>query len=305
LRRVRFATELTVTGPLRSPAQMLAEQEVDGHASVHDADSAAALGLIGAPIEGPTHFSQVDPLAVALWGDAWFERGCISSHFRTMVVEGEHVQVSMTTTGPNAARVEAHKEDGTPVLVGTASIGPDHGQTELEARLAAQGDPGELFVIDRLEVGMQTSGDVATMTRNERNGSAYPFSLDEKLNRITEPHPWYTDEGAASSPWGRAIVPIEMISVLANKSGRGWPVRSPALGLFLDLEIKLVNGPVFVDQPYALSREIVGLSQSRRTESYWTRTTLTDESSGEVAAIVLLHSGVFKESYPGYPRDRL
>jgi hypothetical protein len=272
---------------------------------VHDADSAAALGLIGAPIEGPTHFSQVDPLAVALWGDAWFERGCISSHFRTMVVEGEHVQVSMTTTGPNAARVEAHKEDGTPVLVGTASIGPDHGQTELEARLAAQGDPGELFVIDRLEVGMQTSGDVATMTRNERNGSAYPFSLDVKLNRITEPHPWYTDEGAASSPWGRAIVPMEMISVLANKSGRGWPVRSPALGLFLDLEIKLVNGPVFVDQPYALSREIVGLSQSRRTESYWTRTTLTDESSGEVAAIVLLHSGVFKESYPGYPRDRL
>ena len=93
--------------------------------------------------------------------------------------------------------------------------------------------------------------------------------------------------------------------MLANKSGRGWPVRSPALGLFLDLEVRLLDGPVFVDQHYALEREIVGLSQSRRTESYWTRTTLTDADTGEPVAVVLLHSGVFKESYPGYPADRL
>jgi hypothetical protein len=52
-------------------------------------------------------------------------------------------------------------------------------------------------------------------------------------------------------------------------------------------------------------REIVGLSQSRRTESYWTRSTLTDPASGVAVAEVLLHSGVFKESYPGYPADRL
>src|SRR5215216_6510896 len=102
---MRFATEITLTGPMRSPAQMLAEQEVDGHASVHDASTAESLGLAGAPIEGPTHFSQFDPLAVAIWGPAWFERGCISSHFRTMVVEGEQVQASMTTTGPASARI--------------------------------------------------------------------------------------------------------------------------------------------------------------------------------------------------------
>jgi hypothetical protein len=74
--------------------------------------------------------------------------------------------------------------------------------------------------------------------------------------------------------------------------------------LFLDLEIALAQ-PVFVDQPYALEREVVGLSQSRRTESYWTRTTLADVDSGAPVATVLLHSGVFKESYPGYPRERL
>lgn len=301
-----FATEITLTGPPRSPAQMLADQEYDGHASVHDEAEAARLGLAGAPIEGPTHFSQFDPLAVAVWGPAWFEHGCISSHFRTMVVEGEEVVASLTTTPDGPARIEAHKADGTPVLTGTASVGPDHPPSELEGRLAALGDPGELFVVDRLQVGMRIDDGVeVVMDHAGGNGSSYPFSLAEKLERITEPHPWYTAEGGASSPWGRAVVPMEMISVLAHKAGGGWPVRTPSMGLFLDLEVRLLDGPVFVGQRYSVSREVVGLGASRRTESYWTRTTLTDVGSGRPAAEVLLHSGVFKESYPGYPQDRL
>ena len=311
---MRFETPVTsvddgsgprLEGPFRSPAQMLADQSYDGHNSVHDDATAASLGLAGAPIEAPTHFSQIDPLAVARWGEVWFERGCVSCHFRTMVVEGEQVQATLTPTGETTATVEAHKADGTPVLAGTASIGAEPRETELGRRLAALGDPGELFVIDRLEVGMRgATPETATLTRGDRNGDSYPFSLEEKLARITEPHPWYTVEGGASSPWGRAVVPFEMISVLANKGRAGWPVRSPSLGLFLDLEVAL-RRPVFVDQPYVLERELVGLSQSRRTESYWTRTTITDVDTGEMTASVLLHSGVFKESYPGYPRDRL
>ena len=94
--------------------------------------------------------------------------------------------------------------------------------------------------------------------------------------------------------------------MLSAKAGAAWPVRGPALGLFLDLEIRLVEGPVFVGQTYRVEPEVVGLSQSRRTESYWTRTTLTDTGdTGRVAAVVLLHSGVFKESYAGYPKERL
>jgi hypothetical protein len=278
---------------------MLGDQEVDGHASVHDGDAAASLGLNGAPIEGPTHFSQFDPLAVSRWGPTWFERGCISSHFRTMVVEGEQVQASMTTCGPAAARIEAHKPDGAPVLTGTVSVGPDHAPTELDARLASQGDPGQLFIVDQLEVGMLLDdADAVSVGHFDSNGAAYPFSLAEKLAHITEPHPWYTPEGGVSSPWGRAIVPTEMISVLAHKTNDRWPVRSPVLSLFLDLEIRLLDGPVFAGQEYAVAREIVGLSQSRRTESYCTRTTLTDVDTGRPTASVLLHTGVFKDSYP-------
>ena len=72
---------------------------------------------------------------------------------------------------------------------------------------------------------------------------AYPFSLAEKAAKITEPSPWYTPEGASSNPWGQVVVPFEMASVLANKSGRGFPVRGPVLGLFLDLEVRMVAGP--------------------------------------------------------------
>jgi hypothetical protein len=303
---MRFATEITLTGPVRSPAQMLAEQSYDGHPSVHDGATAATLGLAGAPIEGPTHFSQFDPLAVAAWGPAWFEHGCISAHFRNMVVAGDQVQAALTTTSENAATIEAHTTDGRPVLTGTASVGPDHPETELDARRGRQGDPGELFIVDRLEVGARVVDDEpVAITHGDGNGALYPFSLAQKLEQITEPHPWYTPAGGRSSPWGRAIVPMEMISVLANKAGKGFPVRTPSLGLFLDLEVRLLAGPVFVDQDYQVEREIVGLSQSRRTESYWTRTTLTDVDSGAAAAAVLLHSGVFKESYPGYPTERL
>ena len=150
-----------------------------------------------------------------------------------------------------------------------------------------------------------TGEEPVTITHEDGNGPLYPFSLAEKVARITEPHPWYTPNGGRASPWGRAIVPFEMVSVLTNKAGRSFPVRTPSLGLFLDLEIELVDGPVFAGQPYRVHREVVGLSQSRRTESTWTRTTMTDVDTGKVAAVALLHSGVFKASYPGYPQDRL
>jgi len=59
-------TPFSLTGPLRSPVQMLADQSYGGHSSVHDDATAASLGLTAGPIEGPTHFSQLDPLLAAI-----------------------------------------------------------------------------------------------------------------------------------------------------------------------------------------------------------------------------------------------
>ena len=67
-------------GPWGGPQQMLAAQVYDGHVSIHDNAMAQKVGFKAATIEGPTHFSQFDPLCERLWGDAWFETGCISAH---------------------------------------------------------------------------------------------------------------------------------------------------------------------------------------------------------------------------------
>ena len=129
----------TVYGAFRTPRQMLATQEYEGHLSIHDGETAASLGLAGAPIEGPTHFSQFVPLLHEQFGDAWFERGCISAHYQNMVVEGEEVRafVEQRQSGDPLIRIGAEKRDGTPVLTGTASVGPDYSDTEISQVRAA------------------------------------------------------------------------------------------------------------------------------------------------------------------------
>lgn len=208
---------------------------------------------------------------------------------------------SLTTAGGTDGRIEATETDGSRVLSGTASVDRD-APTELDGRLAKLGDPGDLFIVDQLAVGQRSSSAVTTaVDMDSPNGELYPFSLRQKLDAITEPSDWYTGD----NPWGRPILPFEMISVLSAKAGSDLPVRGPAVGLFLDLEIRLEGGPVFVGRDYLVEREVIGLSQSRRTESYWVRSTLTAADSGDVAATVVLHSGIFKPSYAGYPPDRL
>ena len=81
-----------LSGEFRMPRQMLGDQEYDGHLSIHDDQMAEDLGFAGAPIEGPTHFSQFVPLLHEVFGDDWFVRGCISAHYQNMVVEGEEVR---------------------------------------------------------------------------------------------------------------------------------------------------------------------------------------------------------------------
>ena len=289
----------SLTGPFRSPVQMLHDQEYGGHASVHDDAEAAKLGLAGAPIEGPTHFSQFDALAIEHWGQQWFESGCISSHFLNMVVEGEQVQASLVPHGDHSATIHAVKSDGTPVLNGTASIGTDT-STELDVRRErGLGDPGDLHIVDQLEIGMTSVPVVVTMTADSHNGPLYPFTLAQKLDRITERSSWYDGD----SPWSGPIVPTEMLSVLAHQAGAHFPVRGPAIGLFIDLEVRFVDGPVFVGRPYEITHTLVGIGQSRAVESYWTESTVTDAESGVHSATVLLHQGVFKASYADYPTE--
>ena len=298
----------TLKGPLKAPVNLLVEQKYDGHKSLHDDAEAARLGIKAGPIEGPTHFQQFVPMLAEVWGNAWFERGCFSCHFLNMVFEGEKVRAEIDRPEEGATRTlaRAFKEDGTQVLEASATLGPDHGETLLEARLQKLRPPGDLVILANMKVGLAGAEEERVrMGPDQHMGDLYPFSLADKLKVITETDAMYSD--AAASPWGRAIIPLEMVSVLANYSSRQarFPVKQPAIGLFADLEIRMIDGPLFVDEEYVLRREVIALSESRRVENYWIRTRIYDAAGTRQVAEMLLNHGVMKASYPHYPQDRL
>ncbi len=302
-----FDTPLTLSGPLRRPHQMLADQEYGGHTSIHDDAMAEKLGFRAGPIEGPTHFSQFVPLLAQVWGRAWFERGCFSAHYQNMVVEGEEVRAFAALPAAGASRTTAwaQKADGTPVLEASASIGPDHGATLLDQRMAQLRPPEKLVILADLRVGMKGAEDERVrMDFEQHMGALYPFSLKQKLERITENSRWYADGSA--TPWGRAVIPLEMVSVLAEYSSpkARFPVKGPAVGLFADQEIRMVDGPLFVGEDYLIRREIAALSESKRTESYWVKTRIYDATGKTLKAEMLLNHASMKNSYAGYDEAR-
>lgn len=302
-------TATFISGPLRQPRQMLADQKYDGHKSIHDDAMAEGLGLRAGPIEGPTHFSQFDPLLFQTFGEEWFRTGCISAHYQNMVVEGESVRAFVEQAAPGAkfVRLFAQKADGTPVLTGTASIGDASAHPhELQQRIAKLRPPTGLVINRDLKVGQRgAKPETIRMGFDQHMGDHYPFTLADKLKVITEPCDWYTAEGAKQSPWGRPIIPTEMISVLLGSTIAQAELggRKPAVGLFAGQEIRLVDGPLFVDQDYALEREIIALSESARTESVWVRTQVYELPTRKLVAEMILNGATMKASYPHYAQE--
>ena len=284
---------------------MLGDQEYDGHLSIHDDNMAEDLGFPGAPIEGPTHFSQFVPLLHRVFGDDWFVKGCISAHYQNMVVEGEEVQtmVEKTPDSSGMMAIYAQKRDGTPVLKGTASMGPDYGETELEKRMSMLRPSSQLVILSDLRVGQRGTGNPESvrMDMDQHMGDMYPFSNKQKLKKITETHEFYEGE----TPWGGAVIPLEMISVLTNyTSGHsGFSIKCPAIGLFAGQQIKMIDGPLMIGKDYLLEREIIALSESRRTESIWILTRVLSADSKKVKAEVILNSAVLKDSNANYKAD--
>jgi hypothetical protein len=293
-----------LVGPWRQPRQMLHAQVYDSHASIHDDATAQKLGFKGGTIEGPTHFSQFAPLCERLWGKEWFETGCISAHYRNAAFEGEDVQaiVDKPAAGGRHTTIRMVKRDGTEVLRGTVSVGRDAPPSALDVRLTELKPLADPVILRDVSVGMTTKTQAARMDHEQVMGELYPFSLAQKLEVITEPSPYYRPGGG--SPWGKAIIPLEMLSVLFQYLSKqdGLPVRGPVVGLFADQEIRLIEGPLYVGEPYRIERKVVALSGSKRTESMWVRSEAYD-ATDRLVATMLLNSATLKDSYAPYAQE--
>ena len=60
---------------------------------------------------------------------------------------------------------------------------------------------------------------------------------------------------------------------------------------------------LFVGQEYLIRREIVALSESKRTESYWIKTRIYDAAGEQLKAEMLLNHACLKQSYAGYQQQ--
>ena len=85
--------------------------------------------------------------------------------------------------------------------------------------------------------------------------------------------------------------PVKIVGV--NDSGIG-----TGLVKFKDGGLLSIPG-----QDYMLEREVVGLGESKRTESMWIKTSIKDPDSGELLATVLLNSATLKQSYEKYDEE--
>jgi len=139
------------------------------------------------------------------------------------------------------------------------------------------------------------------MSLAELGHGTFPYPLRDKLKIITEPHAWFTEEGGAGSPWGRAVLPPETMHSLM------FPQRLPhwahprAVGLLGGCEMRVLRGPLFVGQAYELETEVIKLGETPRTEFYWTRSTLF--GGGAVVAEMDLQSMSLKNSVAGPPEQ--
>jgi hypothetical protein len=197
------------------------------------------------------------------------------------------------------------KRDGTEILRGTASVGDVGPPTALDQRLTELKPLADPVILRDIRPGMKTKRQTVRMDFDQNMGELYPFSLGDKLKVITETSPFYRAENAAGNPWGRPVIPLEMLSVLfqyKSKEDR-LPIKGPAVGLFADQEIKLLKGPLFAAQDYELEREVVALSGSRRTESLWVRTSVFELNSPSAVATMLLNLATIKESYSQYSQE--
>jgi len=313
-------------GAWRRPHNDLREQHVGGgHKAIHDDETAAAVGFAQAPIHGTVHWSAFTPLLLEAFGQAWFETGHLSTHFVNTCSHLEPVRASLQACNGQAADISMEHVDGRIVLEGTAGIGPCAGETMVDRRIALAKPVAGALVFVRAPVGARTlEPERARIDWGRPVGPYFPFTLERKLETITEFSPWFADTDLAlphASPWGRPVLPPEALNMLMlGRVGKAkearWPeaeedawlreavgARTP-VALLGACEVVLRKGPVCPGVEYEVVRELVGKGETRATEYAWVRTELREAGSDDLIATMTVQKLMLKASFKGYAELR-
>jgi len=249
--------------------------------SIHNDATASKLGFKGGTVPGSVHMDQFVPQIVKTYGEAWFERGDISTYFTQATVDNEAVRVELAPS-PERARLTMFNEPGAVILEGTASLaGPDKG-SELLKRMEMQEPvkPGRLRILGDIKVGDENR-DLIVQVPVE--------SLKRMLENITETMPAYADN----------ILPPSQVVHLAHLTRpSAMAKQKPAVGLFGALQVQQLRGPFRAGVDYRARTRILKLTESPRTENVWYDVTFQEASGGDDVGSMLYCLRFMKASSP-------
>lgn len=269
------------TGEWRQPVNTAAHQK----GGIHDDATATKLGFSGGTVAGAIHMEQFLPLLLDVFGDAWWERGVLSIFFLKATMDRDPVRCFMSELDADGqAAVWMENEAGEEILSGTANLGGCAKATALRERLKTLRPATDLRILGDFEVGQ-------TATVPSRVGMDF---LDRQLSVITENHSSFVE----GDPSGQRVLPCTQI-VRAFDPAEAELARlaiQPYVGLYGGIEIEYLAGPVLVETDYSATCELVGLSESPKTEILWRESHL--ERDGVRVARMLKMDRIMKNSSP-------
>ncbi len=273
-----------LAGPVRRPVNV----SRDAVGSIHDDETARALGFQGGTVAGNIHFEQFPPLMLARFGAGWRRRGGLSLHFLNATTDGDPVQAFVGPTeqaAPGVLRAAAWMTtpDGRRVSEGTCWAGGEDLDSALRRRLAQQRPGADLRILKASRLGDEVV-DV-------------PSRLDaamalKRLEGVTEMLPEYRDPSLFGGLVAAPAVAIDALRVVEAPLFRA----SGFVGLFGAIELEFLDGPVLLDQDYLADGRILALGESPKTEVAWYESTLRQASDGRPVARLIMMSRLLKAS---------
>jgi hypothetical protein len=277
--------EAAITGEWRRPTNTAAHQK----GGIHDDDTATDLGFRGGTVAGSIHMEQFAPLLEASFGEDWWHSGGLSLYFRSATVDQEPVRCfasEVEIAGPiKRVHVWMENEAGTQIVSGSASCGGLDEDSELRQRLRQIRPKTELRILEQMNVGDSAAPIQVRIADSQ---------VDRQLEVITEPLECYRN----ADRFGARVLPMTGIVGIFDAAEQliAKPAIQPFVGLYGAIEIAFINGPVCSETDYLASGEVVGLTDSPKTEVLWRDMLLARDD--QPIARMLKMDRIMKDSSP-------
>lgn len=280
---------------IRTPRNLSA----DSKGSIHDDATATTLGFRGGTVAGDIHLDQFAGVLLDAFGNAWFETGSLSMYFMHATSDLEPVEAFLDVPGSSlpisndqvVARMTT--PEGTVVAEGTAGCGVVAVPSALNTRDRRGVDPTSLRMLRHVVLGQ-------SLDVQKRHAPARQQHQRYEQRIITAPLDWYVTD----SPWGGPICsPLTMCQLLVAGVTRSIEEQcGDFVGMYGAIEIRHLNGPLFLDREYVITGRVLDVSETPKTEVLWYTTEAREagrETSDPIAAVTMM-TRLLKDSSPLY-----